>query len=477
MKFNERILIVYVIVILGLMLSFGIVLAQYAQQTIGEIPGMEGSEQAAEASRNIWVLTLIMISVTAVTFFILSYQIFIRYVEPVRKATDTAEQLKQGNYRARTYDVAFGDAGRLGSTINELAKHLKELTSAQGMQETRLRAVINHMSSGLVLIDEKGYIQLVNEAFVDTFRHNKNHYLDCLYHEVIPYQEVQSVIEKVYMFESPSSQMLTIEKGIEKKFIQVNGAPIFKQDKRWQGVVLVFHDITGLKRLEQMRKDFVANVSHELRTPITSIKGFSETLLDGALEDRDMTEQFLGIMLKESTRLETLIHDLLELSKIEREGFRLSISELNMTDLVNDTVTLVEEQAKKKDIEIISDLETDVRYTGDATRLRQVFLNLISNAITYTPEKGSVEVRLEEQKDEVRVEVIDTGIGIPEEEIPRIFERFYRVDRARSRNSGGTGLGLAIVKHIMEAHGGSIQVKSEPGEGSVMTLIFHKESS
>ncbi|WP_347862598.1 ATP-binding protein [Salimicrobium sp. PL1-032A] len=475
MKFNERILIVYAIIILGLMLSFGIVLAQYAQLMIDEMSGAEENAQAAEASRNIWVMTLVMISVITVTFMIMSYQIYNRYVDPVRKATDTAVQLKEGNYRARTYDGAFGDAGRLGSAVNDLAKHLKELTSAQGMQETRLRAVINHMSSGLILIDEKGYIQLVNESFIDTFHQTKSYYMDRLYHEVIPYQEVQNVVEKVYMFETTTSQSLTIEQGIEKKFLQVNGAPIFKKNKRWQGVVLVFHDITELKRLEQMRKDFVANVSHELRTPITSLKGFSETLLDGAIEDREMTEQFLGIMLKESARLETLIHDLLELSKIEREGFRLAMNELNMTSLISDTVALVEDQARKKNIAITADLEEDVMYRGDATRLRQVFLNLISNAITYTPEQGTVEIRLKEQADDITVDVIDTGIGIPEEEIPRIFERFYRVDKARSRNSGGTGLGLAIVKHIMEAHGGTIKVNSEPGEGSVMTLVFSKQ--
>ncbi|SIS51568.1 two-component system histidine kinase PnpS [Salimicrobium flavidum] len=474
MKFNERILIVYAVTVIVLMLSFGLVVAQYAQQSIREVLGAEADIQANEASRNIWFMTFIMISVIIATLMIMSYQIFIKYVAPVRKATDTAEKLMQGNYRARTHESAFGDAGRLGTTVNELARHLKELTSTQGMQETRLRAVINHMSSGLILIDEKGYIQLVNQAFVSTFRNQKPYYLDRLYHEVIPYEEVTDVIENVYMFESSSSRLLTIDKGIEKKSVQVNGAPIFEENRKWQGVVLVFHDITELKRLEQMRKDFVANVSHELRTPITSIKGFSETLLDGAIDDREMAQEFLGIILKESSRLETLIQDLLELTKLEREDFQLTMHDLNMTELLQETMTLVQDQADKKNLKLTGDIDPDVIYRGDATRIRQVLLNIISNAITYTPEEGQVDIKLRDQGDRLTLDVSDNGIGIPEEEITRIFERFYRVDRARSRNSGGTGLGLAIVKHIMEAHGGEIHVTSEPGEGSVMSLIFFR---
>ncbi|AKG04151.1 MULTISPECIES: two-component system histidine kinase PnpS [Salimicrobium] len=474
MNNNGRILLVYALIILILMLSFGLVLAQYAQQSIIEVVGENGMERAEEASRNIWFMTFIMISVIAMALITICYQIFIKYVDPMRKATDTAEELSHGNYRARADSGVFGDAGRLGAVINELGRHLKELTSVQGMQETRLSAVINHMSSGLVLIDEKGYIQLVNESFIRTFKEDKAYYLDYLYHEVVPHEEVQSVVENVYMFEEPDSQMLTIQRGLERKFIQVNGAPIFKENKRWQGVVLVFHDITELKKLEQMRKDFVANVSHELKTPITSIRGFAETLLEGAAEDKEKNEQFLGIMLKESTRLETLIHDLLELTKIEREDFQLSLQQVNITDLVMETKKLVQTQADRKGIRISEHLDTDAVCEGDSTRIRQVLINILSNAITYTPDRGEINVRLHDEKDRITVSVSDSGIGIPPEEIPRLFERFYRVDRARSRNSGGTGLGLAIVKHIMEAHRGEVYVQSVPGEGSEFTLVFHK---
>jgi two-component system phosphate regulon sensor histidine kinase PhoR len=225
-----------------------------------------------------------------------------------------------------------------------------------------------------------------------------------------------------------------------------------------------------------MRKDFVANVSHELKTPITSIKGFSETLLDGAINDKQTAEYFLSIILKESDRLQSLIQDLLDLSKIEQQGFQLSIQPCDVRELLEDIVVILDGKSKEKEIELsLSIPDGLLLIEGDLYRLKQIFINLINNALTYTPKGGAVQVTVEKHEQYLLIVVTDTGIGIKTEEIPRIFERFYRVDRARSRNSGGTGLGLAIVKHLVEAHKGQISVSSKLGDGTSFTVKLNKK--
>jgi two-component system phosphate regulon sensor histidine kinase PhoR len=239
----------------------------------------------------------------------------------------------------------------------------------------------------------------------------------------------------------------------------------------------VFHDITELKRLEQMRKDFLANVSHELKTPITSIKGFSETLLDGAMEDRKLREYFLTIILKESDRMQNLIADLLDLSKIEQQGFKLQMGNVNLKMLLEEIEVMLRGKAANKTIDLQLQAAQDVTIPGDPHRMKQIFLNLISNAIVYTPAGGRVVVSLETSHHWVSVKVSDTGIGIEKAEIPRIFERFYRVDKARSRNTGGTGLGLSIVKHLVEAHRGLITVESDVGVGTTFTVMLRQKQN
>ena len=263
--------------------------------------------------------------------------------------------------------------------------------------------------------------------------------------------------------------------GIWMKHFEIYGAPIISNDNEWKGIVLVFHDITELKKLEQVRKDFVANVSHELKTPVTSIKGFAETLLDGAMNERETLHSFLQIIQKESDRLQSLIYDLLELSRIEREGFQLTIERVDLHQIVHDVLHTLEKNAAKKRISLAYENGRSCIIEGDRLRIQQILFNLVTNAISYTPPRGKVTVTLSEENDHVKLSVNDTGIGIEKEEIPRIFERFYRVDKARSRNSGGTGLGLAIVKHLVDAHKGDIVVDSELGKGSCFTVLLPKK--
>jgi two-component system phosphate regulon sensor histidine kinase PhoR len=368
------------------------------------------------------------------------------------------------------------EMGRLNSTMNILARNLQEMVKVKEMQQDRLSVLIENIGAGLILIDSLGYINLINKGYKEIFDVNPDHYLNKLYYEVIDQKEICRIIEEIFITEQAVSKHIILPLRIERRYFDVYAVPIIGKNKVWKGVLLVFHDITDIKKLEQMRKDFVANVSHELKTPVTSIKGFSETLLDGAMNDKQALEEFLSIILKESDRLQSLILDLLELSKIEQQGFRLNVHEFDIVAVLKEIITMLLNKAEEKNIVLeFQSKKEQVFLEGDIYRLKQVFINLIGNAIAYTTEKGEITVIVNDGDEDVQVIVKDTGVGIEKDKIPRIFERFYRVDRDRSRNSGGTGLGLAIVKHIVEAHNGKINVISELGKGSEFIIKLKKE--
>ncbi|CAM3754182.1 two-component system histidine kinase PnpS [Mesobacillus zeae] len=429
-----------------------------------------------EAYSQIWWILGISLGLAMVLIVFLVSKITKRYTKPIESATNVAIELAKGNYRARTFEDHSDETGMLGASINILARNLQELMKAQEMQQDRLSTLIESMGSGLILIDSRGYINLINRAYKDIFEVEPADYLYKLYYEVVEHKEIRMLIEDIFMTEQRTGRQVLLPLGIERRHFQVYGVPIIGMNNVWKGVLLVFHDITEMKKLEQMRKDFVANVSHELKTPVTSIKGFSETLLDGAMNDRGTLEAFLSIILKESDRLQTLIQDLLDLSKIEQNGFHLDLQRVNIVSEIEDVLAILEAKAAEKKITLdFPSPDEEVVIEGDANRLKQVMINLVNNALTYTPDGGTVFISIRDNRDAVVIKVKDTGIGIEKEEIPRIFERFYRIDRARSRNSGGTGLGLAIVKHIVEAHKGSIQVKSEVGKGTAFYIRLRKK--
>jgi len=427
-------------------------------------------------NQQIWGLLIGSLGAALIVILLLGVKITARYTKPIEAATKVAIELAKGNYKARVYEDPQDETSMLSQSINVLARNLQEITRSQEMQKDRLRTLIENMGSGLILIDSRGYINLINRAYKEIFHINPSDYLYRLYYEAFGHKEVIKLVEEIFMTEVKVRKQLLLEIDIERRHFDVYGAPIIGTNDEWKGIVLVFHDITELKKLEQMRKDFVANVSHELKTPITSIKGFTETLLDGAMYNEETLEYFLSIILKESDRLQSLIHDLLELSKVEQHGFKLEMQTVNIVQMLKEIITILQGKAEAKEITLESLAEKDVLIQGDLNRLKQVFINLINNAIAYTPKGGNVQAVIEEKSDEVLVHIKDTGIGIEEKEIPRIFERFYRIDKARSRNSGGTGLGLAIVKHLVEAHHGYITVKSKVGKGTTFTVHFLKES-
>lgn len=423
----------------------------------------------------IWVLLFISFSIAFILILFIGSKIMNRFTNPVEKATEAAIELAKGNYRTRIYEDQAGEFQTLSTSINILARNLQKITKDHEMQRERLLTLIENMGSGLILIDDKGYVTLTNRTYIELFdKSTKEEVQGKSFLDVIDSDEIIDVINDVFMTVQKVKRQVTVPIGIYMKSFDVFGVPIISGKNEWKGIVVVFHDITELKKLEKVRKDFVANVSHELKTPITSIKGFAETLLDGALNDPEALQTFLEIIYKESDRLQTIISDLLELSKIEDEGFTLNVSKVDVHQLLQEICKVLQNRAESKDISLQIDQSRSLIVEGDEMRMKQIFVNLIANAINYTPPGGQVQIRFEEEADWVKVTVQDTGIGIEKTEIPRIFERFYRVDKDRSRNSGGTGLGLAIVKHLVEAHHGSIVVDSEIGKGSSFHVFFHK---
>lgn len=419
-------------------------------------------------------MLIIILSIECVVLLLVLLYFYKKYVRPIDKATETMEKLLRGDYHTRIHSDMSGSVGELNMKINALARNLSELKIQEQIQAEQLSTVIENSESGLVLIDEKGYIHLVNRKLLKMFGGQTTHYIGRLYYDVLKEETIHMTIQETYLREENVKSLFSINKLDEKTYFEIVGAPIFNDYNILKGVVLAVYDISEFKRVERMRKDFVANVSHELKTPITSIRGFSETLLDAEKTSEETTQKFLSIIFEESKRIQYLIEDLLVLSTLEKDAFSINIQPIHIGTLVKEMMPIISAAAEKKNIQLSTMIETENLLEADEEKLKQVLINLLTNAISYTPEKGHVCIRVTEKASSVCFEITDTGIGISKEYLPRIFERFYRVDKDRSRNTGGTGLGLAIVRHIVEAHDGKIEVESERGKGTTFKVNLPK---
>lgn len=423
---------------------------------------------------NIYVLLAVLVIEYIIIMLIIFY-FFDKYVKPIEKASNTMNKLLQGNYHTRINHPMTGAIGELSTKINSLARNLSELTIQEQIQAEQLSTVIENSESGLVLIDEKGYIHVVNRMFISMFGKKPQDYIGYLYYDVLENEQIHHTVQETFLYEKHVKHLFSIAENEEKKYLEIIGAPIFNERNILKGAVLVIYDITEFKNLEVMRKDFVANVSHELKTPITSIRGFAETLIDGAADDPVARQQFLNIIFDESKRIQYLIDDLLILSKLEKDESEINVSTVHIGIVLDEILPLIEQHANRKEIEVKVTADETLQFQADEDKVKQVLINLLTNAISYTPEKGTVSLTITEEEEEVCFEIKDTGIGIGKDALPRIFERFYRVDKDRSRDTGGTGLGLAIVKHIVEVHKGNLEVDSELGKGTTFSVYLPKE--
>jgi two-component system phosphate regulon sensor histidine kinase PhoR len=340
--------------------------------------------------------------------------------------------------------------------------------------ESRLTSVLENMIDGVIMIDRDANLVLVNRAAEQIAGFSVSGLLGRHVFALQPLHVLHSLIERCMTGNERIRDEIALYLP-EERIVEVNLIPIVLANGVGGGILMILHDVTSIRRLERIRSEFVANVSHELKTPISSVKGFAETLLAGAMDDPETAKTFLQIIYEESERLNRLIGDLLELSKIESRLVPLRLAPVDLHELIGKTMEAMGNQAANKHIALSMAVDRDLYIEADEDRLRQILINLLSNGISYTPEGGRVCVKAfpvgdgpEEEK--VQIVVSDTGIGIPKEDLTRIFERFYKVDKARSRSSGGTGLGLSIVKHLVDLHGGTIHVDSVVGVETSFTI-------
>ncbi|MEC2221974.1 MULTISPECIES: two-component system histidine kinase PnpS [Heyndrickxia] len=410
----------------------------------------------------------------AVAFLIsgwISYVLARKFTRPIEASIEVSNRLIEKDYDSRVRVNASGELRQLTKAINNLAHNLKQQMNEIDENEQQLTAVLENMDSGVMLIQTSGRIMLVNRAMEEMTGLSSGELIGKRHIEAGKSFGLSQLIDRSLK----TGERFRDEVHLyypKERILDAHIAPYVGESGELRGVVAVLHDVTETRRLEQIRSEFVANVSHELKTPVTSVKGFAETLLDGAMYDEATLREFLKIIYDESDRLHRLISDILDLSRIEQHRIPLKMEQLNVVDVVAETVQTMRKRIEKKQLELVLPQKRHVMMEADKDRLRQILLNLVTNAIAYTPDKGRIEISLIERENELDLIVSDTGIGISEKDLPRIFERFYRVDKARSRQSGGTGLGLAIVKHLVESYHGKIRVESEEGKGSTFIVTL-----
>jgi two-component system phosphate regulon sensor histidine kinase PhoR len=355
---------------------------------------------------------------------------------------------------------------------NKLARELRRELDATIQRQHELedqakaerQTLFNSMMEGVILLDRHGRIQLVNQSLERQFALYTDVRGQTL-SEAFRRPELTLLLARLDKERKVLSCELEVG-GSEARYLEVNAATVFDRDARSQGAILVFHDLTRLRQLENTRREFVANVSHELRTPLSLIKGYVETLLDGAITDPELSAKFLQTIDRHSNRLTNLIEDLLTISRLESGQITLQLRTLPLRPFTSGLIAEMQTRANERGTKIINEIPEGLAGRADPDRLEQVVVNLVENAVKYGRAKGRVVVRGRAVNGHVELCVADDGPGIPPEARERVFERFYRVDKARSREAGGTGLGLAIVKHIIQSHGGKVWVESEPGQGA-----------
>jgi two-component system phosphate regulon sensor histidine kinase PhoR len=384
---------------------------------------------------------------------------------PFAEMAAVARRLADGAIGERIRTSSRDELGVLATTLNSMADQLETTILEVSDERAQLLGILRSMVEGIMVLDGRGTVLLINPALERMLGVRASEVAGRSYQEALPHDDLKDLATKVLIIRETQS----VELALSGLTFRIDAIVVAGRAPNEPCAVLVFHDITALRRLEHVRRDFVANVSHELRTPLTSIKGYVEALLDGAKDNPDESRQFLEIILKQSDRLNLILEDLLQLSQIESGQVVFKRDAVRLEAVVDRTLSLIRPLSEKKGHILHVMLPPGLpAVCGDEERLVQVLTNLLDNAVKYTPSHGTITVdaKAAEQADAVELRVSDTGPGIPEADRPRVFERFYRVDKARSREMGGTGLGLAIVRHIVEGHGGQVWVEGLQPSGS-----------
>lgn len=386
----------------------------------------------------------------------------------LKQVMDFSRSLAQGKIDGRLFLKEAAEFDDIAGNLNAMSVTLQGMMSQIEEERNQLNVILKSIPDALLIIDSRGSIIISSsssgEFFGDLPLQGRQ------FIEVVRSHEFAAVMEEVRKTLLPGMTEFSLDCP-DERYIAVRVSPLFYKAQEFSGFVAIFHDITMLKRLEHVRKDFVANVSHEIKTPVTAIKGFADTLLEGALDDRENAIKFLQTIKSNSERINSLVDDLMTISKIELGVIRVDKALIKIDDVIENVSELLGSKAAGKNLYLRPSVKSGLKeITADKNRLVQIFINLVDNAIKFT-DTGGVTFGMEEEDSRSFLFVEDTGIGIPEKHLPRLGERFYRVDPARSRKMGGTGLGLAIVKHLVKAHGWDMHIESVPGKGTKIRIM------
>lgn len=427
-----------------------------------------------EGVRKGWTLMAGGLAVLFIVAALVSYRVAAGLTSPLEKITRVAGRISRLDYDARVNMQRKDEIGELAKAINGMADSLQNQLQTIRDNEDLLQSVMDNMTSGILLLDAECNIALINPAAEGMLDVRSGQLNGRSINELKQYYELTRLIKDGIT----ERKIIHEERSIfqpEETILHLDGVPMFGEEQSFKGMLFLLQDVTAIRRLENMRSEFVANVSHELKTPVAAVKGFSETLLGGGVKDEETARSFLQIIYDESERLNRLISDILDLSKIESKRSPMDYAPVHLASFCGSIIDAMATVAEKKRITLHADIPEELFVEADEDKLRQILINLLSNAVSYTQDGGKVDLTIQdlqdtEGSDKVVIKVSDTGIGIPKKDQPRIFERFYRVDKGRSRSSGGTGLGLSIVKHLVDQHHGEISVESELGIGTTFTV-------
>jgi two-component system phosphate regulon sensor histidine kinase PhoR len=413
------------------------------------------------------------VGITTILFMLAAVILAIRFAKtitaPIEEMTALAKNISQGNFGKEINIYSKDEIGQLARTFSIMSKRLSVTIADLASEKNRINAILESIVDGVIAVDSRTKILFANQAAGKIFSVDTDRIVGNFFLEGIRNLELNEIIYKI--IREGGSHQTEMEIGNSRTYyVQAN--PITGNDLGVTGVVITMRDITEFKALQQMKTDFVANVSHELRTPLTSIKGFTETLLDGAMQDAKNGERFLQIIHEETDRLIRLVKNLLDLSQLETNQIPLNLEPVSIIEIIKKAFYILQHKAEENMVTFACHLRDDLpKVMGDFQRLQQVFINLLDNAFEFTKD-GSVTIEGNVSGNFLEIKIIDNGIGIPKKDLPRLFERFYRVEKGRARRTGGTGLGLAIVKHIIALHHGSIHVTSKEGAGTTFHVLL-----
>lgn len=411
----------------------------------------------------------------AVSFFLAFCTILVTryfYINPINLMIDVTQRIKNGDFSRRLNIHYHNELGDLVRNLNEMSGVLQDQIQKITNDKNEVQAILSSLVEGVVVINANGQIMYLSPNFCDLLDLRSREATGRLYWEVIRNQEINDSIKEAIGSQRAVKKDIDVI-GPQDIYFSMQVSPVISNEEKLLSVVAIFHDITELKKFERLRTEFVANVSHELKTPLTSIKGFVETLQSGAIKEPQHAKRFLDIINQQTNRLENLVNDLLTLSSLESQQIPMDFQNENINTIISSVIDSYKNQFERMDHNVSVNIPNDLPMVSiDRQRIEQVFMNLLDNAIKFTPQGGRIEIHALRDNDQVRVDVCDNGIGIAPEHIPRLFERFYRVDKARSKDLGGTGLGLSIVKHIVLAHHGNLTVTSKVGEGATFSVFL-----